>query len=535
MELIGSIANQGTLQGQINDANGYLTGVITNAGLLGGQVVAERGLKGDKGDKGDQGEKGDAFTYDDFTPEQLAALKGEKGDKGDTGSQGVQGEKGDPFTYDDFTPEQLAGLKGDKGDKGDQGIQGVQGVQGDPFTYDDFTPEQLASLKGEKGDKGDTGDDGYSPTATVTKSGSTATISITDKNGTTTQTVSDGTNGTNGQDGHSPVVTASKVGKVTTVSVDGSAIATINDGNDGQDGADGTDGYSPSASVSKSGSIATIRITDKNGTTTASVSDGSGVPSGGTSGQVLTKHSATNYDVEWADASGGGAYIVTFTYDDQNETWSCDKTAEEIFYAYESGMAVIGVIPETSEGVDYDTQDSATFLFLANAFRYYSEYGCDCSAEFHELYISPYSPSIGSRVFSIENDTVYSDEGYFSFPTIYIEAEGTSGIWTYRKWSSGKIELWGIADFNATSGTQWVTNLYYTDETVSIPSGLLKTYPEHILATSNDNQLATSNDNQWVVYSYHVNGKTQLTIRLTKPNDLSLPSRVSIYILGTWK
>ena len=34
--------------------------------------------------------------------------------------------------------------------------------------------------------------DGYSPSASVTKSGSTATISITDKNGTTTATVSDG-------------------------------------------------------------------------------------------------------------------------------------------------------------------------------------------------------------------------------------------------------------------------------------------------------------------------------------------------------
>lgn len=153
------------------------------------------------------------------------------------------------------------GLPGTKGDTGDPG------EKGDPFTYDDFTPEQLAALKGDKGDTGDTG-----------------------------------------QDGHSPVVTASKVGKVTTVSVDGSAIATINDGNDGQtgsDGQDGADGYSPSASVSKSGSIATITITDKNGTTTASVSDGSGVPTGGTSGQVLTKHSATDYDVSWEDPSGG--------------------------------------------------------------------------------------------------------------------------------------------------------------------------------------------------------------------------------------
>ena len=38
--------------------------------------------------------------------------------------------KGDPFTYSDFTPEQLAGLKGEKGDKGDRGLQGEKGDTG---------------------------------------------------------------------------------------------------------------------------------------------------------------------------------------------------------------------------------------------------------------------------------------------------------------------------------------------------------------------------------------------------------------------
>ena len=56
--------------------------------------------------------------------------KGDKGDKGDQGLQGPKGDKGDAFTYEDFTPEQLAALKGDKGDKGDAGPQGPQGPQG---------------------------------------------------------------------------------------------------------------------------------------------------------------------------------------------------------------------------------------------------------------------------------------------------------------------------------------------------------------------------------------------------------------------
>lgn len=40
------------------------------------------GLRGPKGDAGDPGKTGKAFTYNDFTPEQLAALKGPKGDPG---------------------------------------------------------------------------------------------------------------------------------------------------------------------------------------------------------------------------------------------------------------------------------------------------------------------------------------------------------------------------------------------------------------------------------------------------------------------
>ena len=92
-----------------------------------------------------KGDKGDAFTYADFTEEQLAALKG---------------AKGDAFTYKDFTAEQLAKLKGEKGEPGQDGytpqknIDYFDGAKGDAFTYEDFTPAQLAALRGEKGETG---------------------------------------------------------------------------------------------------------------------------------------------------------------------------------------------------------------------------------------------------------------------------------------------------------------------------------------------------------------------------------------------
>ena len=51
----------------------------------------QTGAQGEKGEKGDKGDTGAAFTYSDFTAEQLAALRGEKGDKGDKGDTGANG------------------------------------------------------------------------------------------------------------------------------------------------------------------------------------------------------------------------------------------------------------------------------------------------------------------------------------------------------------------------------------------------------------------------------------------------------------
>lgn len=83
------------------------------------------------------------------------------------------------------------------------------------------------------------------------------------------------------------------------------------DGQDGQDGAPGPkgdageDGYSPSASVSKSGNTATITVMDKNGTTTATVTDGAKGETGD-SGVAIGPTEPTDPDVNvWVDTSGG--------------------------------------------------------------------------------------------------------------------------------------------------------------------------------------------------------------------------------------
>ena len=145
-----------------------------------------QGIQGPQGEKGDKGDKGDAFTYSDFTEEQLASLKGEKGDKGDTGSQGPKG---------------IQGEKGDKGDKGDTGLQGLQGEQGIQGPKGDTGPQGIQGIQGEKGETGANGKDGISPSVDISKSGKVTTINITDATGVHTATINDGEKGEKGDNG----------------------------------------------------------------------------------------------------------------------------------------------------------------------------------------------------------------------------------------------------------------------------------------------------------------------------------------------
>ena len=87
--------------------------------------------------------------------------------------------------------------------------------------------------KGKDGTNGTDGDDGYSPSASVTKSGKVATITITDKNGTTSAQVEDGTDGT---DGVSPTVTITPITgghRITITDADGTETADVMDGHNG--------------------------------------------------------------------------------------------------------------------------------------------------------------------------------------------------------------------------------------------------------------------------------------------------------------
>lgn len=87
----------GADDGGAGGENGITPHIGDNGNWYIGSTDTGKPSRGEKGDKGDPGAKGDAFTYSDFTEEQLAALKGAKGDKGDPGKDGKTPVKGTDY------------------------------------------------------------------------------------------------------------------------------------------------------------------------------------------------------------------------------------------------------------------------------------------------------------------------------------------------------------------------------------------------------------------------------------------------------
>lgn len=113
----------------------------------------------------------------------------------------VKGDKGDPFVYEDFTPEQLAALKGEPGTPGKDGYTPVKGI--DYFDGKDGKPglDGVDGLPGKDGVDGKPGKDGHSPVVTASKTNGVTTIKV---DGAAIATVNDGSDGKPGNDGHTP-------------------------------------------------------------------------------------------------------------------------------------------------------------------------------------------------------------------------------------------------------------------------------------------------------------------------------------------
>lgn len=100
---------------------------------------------------------------------------------------------------------------------------------------------------------------------------------------------------------------------------------------------------------------------------------------------------------------------------------------------------------------------------------------------------------------------------------------GTSGDWKYKKWGDGTVEAWGTVSAGTYTGGQWVTNLYYQNITVTVPSGIFSTAPTFM-------QVSPYGNLQWTYYGGTIDSTTSLNLRFCHPNNTSQALTAHIYL-----
>lgn len=290
------------------DGNGVLSWT-NNGGLDNPSPIVIKGEKGDKGETGPKGADGVAGPKGDKGDPGKQGPQGPQGEKGEPGEPGAQGPKGEPFSIakvyssieemnNDFSTTEVeigqfviisTSVEDEDNSKiyiktssawnfvtdlsGAQGIQGPKGDKGDTgaaFTYDMFTAEQLAALTGPQGEKGDTGPQGpqgeAGPQGIQGPKGDKGDQGEMGPQGIQGEIGPQGPQGETGPRGIQ--------GIQGPQGIQGEKGEKGDTGEQGPQGETGAAGVSPIVTVIPSETGVIITITDVNGTTTATVNNG---------------------------------------------------------------------------------------------------------------------------------------------------------------------------------------------------------------------------------------------------------------------
>lgn len=250
-------------------------------------------------------------------------------EKGDTGAQGIQGPQGIQGIQGDQGPQGIQGVTGDTGPQGLQGDPGATGPQGDQGIQGPQGVQGPTGPQGIQGIQGDPGADGldiswktagwvistqyyvndavpYNGSAYICIQDHTSNAASEPETGGSWTTYWDplalkgdqGIQGDTGlalnwsEDPWSP-------GAVNYYVLD----ALEHNGTSWRCIADHTSAYANEPGTGPSSSAYWFPVAERGLVGPA----GSGVPTGGTTGQLITKLSATDYDVAWQDPAGGGS------------------------------------------------------------------------------------------------------------------------------------------------------------------------------------------------------------------------------------
>lgn len=150
--------------------------------------------------------------------------------------------------------------------------------------------------------------------------------------------------------------------------------------------------------------------------------------------------------------------------------------------------------------------------------------------------------AMNTRTITIPNSTATtstaglmsaSDKSKLNDITDYIVVQGTTGIWTYRKWKSGIAECWGTQSYSSIDVSSAWGSVYESDgHKLAFPSGLFTAAPEYCSITYGGGSLAVLSIELLGLPS---NSETQ-TFYLTRATTGTIINvKVQVHAIGHWK
>ena len=271
------------------------------------------GQTGPRGAQGEAGPKGDSFTYEDFTAEQLASLKGPKGDTGQTGATGATGPQG---------PTGATGPQGPAGADG-KGILSANFNADDTLTltFTDNTTFTTPSLRGATGATGPQGEQGPQG-----ETGATGATGATGPQGQTGATGPAGAAGSDGADGITPIVTVTSITGGHNVAFDYGTGDSRNTNFDVMDGEDASGGGGLPSIIAGTGTASEIfnyaeSGNSETGRATGNYSHAEGL---NTKSWAQSAHAEGHGTTAWGSAAHAEGYYTTargnYTHAEGNQT-----------------------------------------------------------------------------------------------------------------------------------------------------------------------------------------------------------------------
>lgn len=321
-----------------------------------------------------------------YTTSSIRGAEGSKGDKGDAGN-GIDhvvlnSNYTLTFYFDDGTQYTTTSIRGEKGEKGDDGDTPTITTSKEGKTTTIYVDDVAVGTI-------DDGEDGTTPAITATKVGTITTIFV---DGASIATINDGTNGTNGADGFSPTATVSKTGGIATLTIidkngttttqiyDGANVTASDPNDDGHIVVENTgDGnIDPTPTEDSPNAVSSGGVYDELSDLKGSLSElDYAVDSMQNTCAKVSSSDASNVDLDIADQQGNvimrlkGGHIKTKEFDsselniDVDDTLSQEgkpadakATGDAIFEAATAASALVQVLP---------TEETEADLYICDA------------------------------------------------------------------------------------------------------------------------------------------------------------------------